>query len=206
MKISEKHLDALQELINIGVGRGAKVLNTVLHSHIRLQVPVVKIVTLDELKEEMLRRGESRLSSVNLDFKGNCNGNAELIFPSESASRLVNLFSEEEEPESNLDSIRVGTLCEIGNIVLNALMGSISNLLSLRLSYTVPNYIEGSIEELAPSFRPSGDSVIFLAWTNFTIDVHEITGSFVLFLEVSSFDKLLSAIDALNEKAEAAIQ
>ena len=199
MNISEKHLDALQELINIGVGRGAKVLNTVLQSHISLEVPIVKVVTLDELREEMRSRGGSRLSSVSLDFKGNCNGNAELIFSSEGASKLVNLFAEEEEPESNLDSIRVGTLCEIGNIVLNALMGSISNMLSLRLSYTVPNYVEGSIGDLAPSFRIPSDSVIFLAWANFTIDVHEVTGSFVLFMEVASFDKLLTAIDALNE-------
>lgn len=194
----DKQIDVLKELINIGVGRGANVLNTMLHSHIRLQVPFVSILSSAELRQKMEIHSGKRLSAVNLTFKGSFSGIAELIFPSESASKLVTAFTGEGAGVEDLDSIRAGTLCEIGNIVLNALLGSISNLLQLHLNYSVPNYVEGNIDNLLPPHQVSSSSVILLARTRFTIEELEIDGDFVLFLEVGSFDKLLASINAFS--------
>jgi chemotaxis protein CheC len=55
MDLTADQIDALKELINIGIGRAAGVLNTMLHSHIRLRVPVVEIFSPSALKEEMQR-------------------------------------------------------------------------------------------------------------------------------------------------------
>ena len=43
MKVTSYQVDALTELINIGVGRAAGMLNQILEAHIQLQVPSVKI-------------------------------------------------------------------------------------------------------------------------------------------------------------------
>ena len=198
MKVTENELDALTEMINIGIGRGANVLNAMLDSHIQLSVPEVRLLSLEELHEEMKVHGNGRLSAVNLSFNGEIKGNAELIFPAESASNLVAVFTGEENEDSDLDAIRAGALCEIGNVVLNAVMGSVSNLLQLRFNYTVPNYLEGTFDTLLPDYDSSTDSSILLVRTRFLVQELEIQGDIVLFLKVGSFEQLLTAIDVID--------
>lgn len=194
MQSTIEQLDSLREIINIGVGRGADVLNTMLNSHISLQVPFVKVLSKEELEEEMKGHEKNQLSVVRLGFKGNTSGSSELIFTSESASKLITAFTGEESESFDLDSIRAGTLTEIGNIVLNAVVGSISNMLNLHLKYSVPNYMEGNTKNLFPKDIDS-DSVILLAKTRFKIEEFKIEGDIALFFELGGFDLLLNSID-----------
>ena len=194
MQSTIEQIDSLREIINIGVGRGADVLNTMLNSHISLQVPFVKVLSKEELEEEMKGHEKNQLSVVRLGFKGNTSGSSELIFTSESASKLITAFTGEESESFDLDSIRAGTLTEIGNIVLNAVVGSISNMLNLHLKYSVPNYMEGNTKNLFPK-DIDPDSVILLAKTRFKIEEFKIEGDIALFFELGGFDLLLNSID-----------
>ncbi len=53
MNISANQIDALKELVNIGIGRAAGVLNQMVSAHIKLQVPRIQIITLRDLTEEI---------------------------------------------------------------------------------------------------------------------------------------------------------
>ena len=150
MKCAADKIEVLKEMINIGVGRVADLLNTMLCSHIRLEVPSLKILSSDELETELCKCGNERLSCINLPFKGDVIGVAELVFPAESASKFVIALTGEEADNIDMDSIRAGTLSEVGNIVLNAVMGTISNLLGFKLRYSVPSYTEGNFNSLLP--------------------------------------------------------
>ncbi len=193
-------LDALSELINIGVGRSAEVLNTMLNSHIDLQVPFVKILLSDDFRKEIEALGSDSLSAVHLAFKGKFSGTAQLIFPAATASKLVTTVTGEEVRSESLDEIRSGTLCEIGNIVLNGLMGSISNVLKMQLKYSVPTYLEGRIENLTSARgNMASDTKILLARTHFTIKKLKIEGDIIVFFETGALDALLIEIGALNK-------
>ena len=200
MRCTSEQIDALKEMISIGVGKGANVLGTMLDSHIRLGVPSLKLLSPDEFGEEIKEYGDESLSSVNLPFRGNFSGIAELIFPSESASRFIAVFTREEGEDTDIDSIRAGTLSEVGNIVLNAVMGTISNLLGSKLTYSIPSYSEGSFDTLLPLHTMMPDATVLLARTHFDVGNLEIEGNIILFFEVGSFDKLLSAIDTKTEE------
>ena len=192
-------LDALSELINIGVGRSAEVLNTMLNSHIDLQVPFVKILLSDDFRKEIEALGSDSLSAVHLAFKGKFSGTAQLIFPAATASKLVTTVTGEEVRSESLDEIRSGTLCEIGNIVLNGLMGSISNVLKMQLKYSVPTYLEGKIENLTSARgNMASDTKILLARTHFTIKELKIEGDIIVFFETGALDALLIEIGTLN--------
>jgi chemotaxis protein CheC len=191
-------IDALRELLNIGVGRAASVLNTMLNSHIKLQVPLVKIVSRQELKEELESVGSGTLSSVNLPFRGIFSGNAKLIFPAESALKLVVALTGEEPNTEDLDTIRAGTLAEIGNIVLNSVMGSISNMLKLSLDYSVPNYHEGGVNSLFDPEKMESDTVFLIARTSFTVEKLNVDGDIVIFFEVGSFEKFIGSLNELS--------
>ncbi len=196
MHLTDDQIDALQELVNIGVGRAASVLNEMVEARIILQIPFIKVLSPLNLKEELEGRFniEDYLAAVRLGFTGSFCGAAELVFPTESASTLVAVLTGEEMGTPDLDAVRIGTLSEVGNIVINGVIGSITNVLKQHLNYTMPVYIEDTIENLLTSDSDSNVAIL-LAQTRFTIEKLQILGDIILIFELSSFDALLEAID-----------
>jgi chemotaxis protein CheC len=195
--ITADQLDALQEFINIGVGRAAAMLNEMVESRILLNVPVVKVFDGVQLKQELIARfNNHRFAAVRLNFTGSFSGSAELIFPTESASTLVSLLTGEDRNSPDLDAVKIGTLTEVGNIVINGVIGSVSNLLKQRMDYSLPMYSEDTISNLLLSNYPIDMNTVFLlAQTGFEIEQLEIVGEIILIFEMTSFGALLSAID-----------
>ena len=101
-----------------------------------------------------------------------------------------------EEPGTpDLDSVRAGTLSEVGNIVINGVMGSFGNLLHIPLTYELPFYFEGAPEHLLKFQNAEPDLTMLLAHTRFSVQDLEIQGTILLVFEVRSFDSLLEAVD-----------
>jgi chemotaxis protein CheC len=189
-------LEALQELLNIGVGRSAAMLNRMVGVHVRLQVPLVKVLPESELIWELQQHlGPERVAAVRLGFSGSFNGIAHLVFPAPSAARLVAaLMSEDPEAQDDLDAIKVGTLSEVGNVVLNGVMGEISNLLHQQLKYSIPTYAEAWATNLLSSPDVGRQVTILLAQARFSIEQFLVTGDIILLFNIDSFDVLLSAM------------
>jgi chemotaxis protein CheC len=201
MNLTIEQIEALQEIINIGVGQAAGVLNEMLSSHITLQIPFIKTFSPNLVKQELeLKLGKGKFSAVELEFFGSVNGNAELVFPTDSAAELVSIVSDEdmEVSESDLDELKVGALTEIGNIVISGVMGAISNLLSQDLEYFLPSYIEGNIETLIKNKNLEKHSTLVLAQTRFFIEETKIQGDIILIFHLGSFHKILEALQKLN--------
>jgi chemotaxis protein CheC len=192
-----EQLDALQEIVNIGIGRAAAMLNEMVDAPIMLEVPIIKLLSADQLRQVMLDRFNSQsISAVRLGFYGSLSGTAELMFPTDSASVLVAVLTGEDLDSPDLDAVKIGTLSEIGNIVINGVIGSISNILEQRMEYKIPSYCEDTIENLLSSERNMTDDVVFiLAQARFAIEQLEIVGDIILIFEMKTFDNLLKAID-----------
>lgn len=197
MKLTSDQLDALQELVNVGVGQAAGMLNEMIEFRIHLQVPVLQLLTPDELQEKLGQRlGQGQLSAVQLDFKGSFSGMAQLVFPTESAATLVAVLTGEKLTSPDLDSLKIGTLTEVGNIVINGVMGSIGNMLVQPLHYEVPTYIEEDMAHLMP--HEQADSTVILAQARFNVEELQVQGDIVLFFNFGSFDTLLMAINNIT--------
>lgn len=203
MKQYQENIDVLQELINIGIGKAAGMLNEMLATHVILQVPVIRILSQQDLDRELGEISRNSLSAVRMGFNGSFSGNALLLFPPDSANNLVSVLTGEDSIEDDMDAIRTGTLTEIGNILINCVMGSISNAIGKQLSYSVPSYLEDSLlNMLQQNNESSRDATIILAKTHFIIEEHFINGDIILFFEVGSFDALLDSIELLIEKTQ----
>jgi chemotaxis protein CheC len=197
----QENLEVLQELINIGIGKAAGMLNEMLDTHIILQVPIIRIISQQDIEGELGELSGNTLSAVRMRFKGSFSGNALLLFPPDSANNLVSVLTGEDSFEDDMDAIRTGTLTEIGNILINCVMGSISNAFGKQLSYSVPSYIEDSLlNMLQRNNEDARNATIILASTHFIIEEHLINGDIILFFEVGSFDALLDCIELLMEK------
>ncbi len=197
MEPTANQLDALKELINIGVGKGAEVLNSILNSHIDLSVPFVRIVSKKEFPEELQKISRGNLASVDQGFKGMFNGTTQLVFSAESASKLVSALTGDIDFTEDFDTIRSGTMCEVGNVVLNGVMGSLSNMFETDLTYTVPNFREGTVQKVFNPANEKIDSLILLARTNFSVQELEINGDLVLYFEFGALETILMALEKL---------
>ncbi len=201
--ISSEQLDALKEMVSVGMGQAADILNEMLESHIELKIPSLSVVKSSEFKESDIYKDldGDKLTSVSLGFKGSFNGNSTLVFPEKSAANLVSALTDEESGSSGMDSITAGTLSEIGNIVINGVMGSISNYLTNSVDYSLPNYMEGELLDLLKlrdlSGDSSGDSLMLLAETSFNVQNLKVDGSIFIVFEFGSFGSILEEIDKL---------
>lgn len=196
--LSEELLDALKEIINIGVGKAAGTMNELLGHHIALEVPQVSIIQPDTLGTEAVPHQHETVSLVTLEFSGQFSGITTLLFTPDSASKLIDLLVGEETPLDELDAIKTGTLTEVGNILLNAVMGSIGNVLKSRLTYALPSYREGTVADVILPLVGQ-ESAVLEVTTRFTVQDRQIVGEFLLMFEVGSFERFIEALDkALN--------
>jgi chemotaxis protein CheC len=195
MQLTNDQIDALKEVVNIGVGRAASMLNEMVDSRIILEIPYIKILSAADLQQELVQKFDHDcFAAVRQSFTGSFSGVAELVFPTQSASKLVSVLTGENLGSPDLDAVKIGTLSEIGNIVINSVMGSISNVLKQHMNYALPVYLEDTVQNLLTSNNIS-NSTILLAQASFTIEQLEIMGDIILIFEVNSFDALLGAIE-----------
>lgn len=206
MNTSPAQIDAFKELINIGVGCAAGSLNQMCGKHIQLRVPEVKIVGSEDKASlfETSAGGGEHIAAVRMSFSGGFSGSAELVFPTESAGKLVSLLTGEAD-SIELDALRSATLTEVGNIVLNGVLGSMMNVLGDHVVYDVPCYIEATSSELTGSMSSQG-SALLLAQTQFLIgqskfEIGEqaVTGEVNLLFGVDCFEALSQKIETLVE-------
>jgi chemotaxis protein CheC len=199
VELTADEIDALKELINIGVGNAAGMLNEMLQFPIQLQIPDVELLSPIELQSELKKRfGIDLLSVVQLGFNGSFSGSAQLLFPTESAVNLVSVLTGEDKASPDLDSLKISTLSEVGNMLINGVMGSIGNVLDQPLDYEVPYYSEEEIEELLAKEQSLEYGTVLLAPAHFSIEELQIHGDILLFFDAGSFKVLLEAISAVS--------
>jgi chemotaxis protein CheC len=189
-----EQLAALSEILNIGVGSAAELLCEMLRSRVLLQVPEVRLLQLEELHRDFPELAAPRLAAVEMPFRGLLSGTSALLFPAHSAAELVNALTPDGDPSDDLDAIRAATLTEVGNIVLNGVMGAMANTLSTRFSYTLPTFAERTVAEL---WRADAEQSVLLARTRFRVESTEIEGDVLVLLEVGCLDEMLRAVDRL---------
>jgi len=190
MELSILQLDALKELINIGVGNGANLLNQILKQSIILSTIDVSIVDVTELNT--VTCFDNNASTVLMSFDGQLTGKAKLIFPNNDALRLLDLIAPWINIDTSIGQVKKNVLMEVGNIVINGVIGSISNALKITSNYSLPQYYQGDIMS---QFKSSVSGTVILANTQYEIESHEIKGSLLIFLEVNSFQTLSHLLD-----------
>lgn len=197
IELTTMQVDALTEIVNIGVGRAANSLSDIVGEHISLKVPRVDVFMLEKLPEALAAFEQDRHSSVTQEFRGDFKGTSALVFPPESALRLVTALAGEETDHSTLDAVRSGTLVEIGNIVINAILGTMGNMLGSNFIFSLPEYRE--IKDIKNILAMNGQRIetgfIMLAEANFHISSLEINGYIFILFKLDSLKSLISMID-----------
>lgn len=198
MHLTTEQLDALQELLNMGVGRAADSLNQMTEKPIRLQTPKIQIGTMQDLVSGFILGESDKLSAIRLPFCGAFSGSAFIVFLSDGAAQLVNHLTGEAGNLESLDVLKEATLTEVGNILLNGVMGTVVNVLNQPLTYSVPTYIEASMENLLEMDSSQASEYILWTQTQCTIEEFNTTGVILLMFGVRDLILLQSALAELT--------
>jgi len=194
--LNNEQLDLFTELINIGVGKAAKLLNELISSPIKLSIPKIIVERPIDLVEKLKPGKSTTYYAVKLQFEGSFNGIAEIVFPSESGNNLVSILTGEEPYSDELDGLRAGTLNEVANMLLNGVMGTISNIIKEDFNYSIPVYSEDIFENLFID-PTSEDKIVLFGETHFVVESADIEGDIIVLLELFYFESLKSELNRL---------
>ena len=192
--LTEVEEDALAEIANLGVSRAANSLRQMLGEQVFLAVPKVQIVGR-QAASTLVGRGSrtSRLVAVQQSFDGPFAGKALLIFPEEQSLELVRTIVGDQHSLEDVIDLEQEALAETGNIILNACLATIANLLRRTMHMSLPVVVRGSGETLFGGGTDEDNLVLFL-YIDFRTKARDIQGFIALLMDLPSITALKAIV------------
>lgn len=194
--LDDLEIDALTELVNIGVSRAATSLRDMVGEQVHLSVPRIALVDREEAIKIIVAQDERQLVAVHQVFQGDITGRALLIFPETNSLELVRAVTGGDLPLEDIIELEQEALAETGNIILNGCLSTMANLLQRSLKMSLPEILRGQGPEFFDLDPPpdAGDVVMFL-YINFAVRERDIQGYIAMLLDMPSIAALKTLLD-----------
>jgi len=197
LDLSTDQQDALIELINIGFGRAAAALSKLTGHRVQLEVPQVAMCPMEEMAERLRPLLGNELATVHQIFSGPVGGDALLVLDQHSASILKELLTSEPALPLAIDRSAREVVTEIGNILLNACLGTFGNLLKVQVSFAVPHLTLETLDGVVNSIAVDREGLRYalIVHSSFRLRNSSLTGYLVIILGVASMERLIDALE-----------
>jgi chemotaxis protein CheC len=220
MELSSSQSDILNELLNIAMGKTASVLSQMIGRTININIPKSLLVSRQKLaslfEEKYHKNPQEDMLGVTLDFSGNCSGSTTLFFEQHQGKTLVDKLIVQQDEDWDFDDIQESeksdeqgllsdtdreALLEVGNMLINALMGTIGNLLGMYFDYSLPELqVPYKLDDIKPGENKNDIKDTLVLETHFIDQSEEIEGHLIIMFSLGEFTQnLLNAIDNMAE-------
>jgi chemotaxis protein CheC len=205
MELTDTQQDALTELINIGYGRAAGALSELTGYRITLEVPRLKMFSIEDIGPQLSRMISGEVASVTQVFSGPLSGNALLLLDERAAVMLSELLTDDVSPSGAFDSGAREIITEVGNILLNALLGVFGNLLQVHVTFTVPRLSVDTVDSLLQSITVQEEELRYalMVHTRFYLRASNVTGYLIMILGITSLDRMLAELEKWEQRQRA---
>ena len=189
--LSTLQLDALTELVNIGVSRAANSLREMVGKEVVLSVPRVELVARERAVQILCEREARKLVAVHQTFDGDITGRVLLIFPETKSLEIVRVVAGADLSLEDVIDLEQEALAETGNIILNGCLATIANMLDRSLKMSLPEVLRGEAAHFfnLPPPPDAGDLVLFV-YINFAVQEHDIRGYIAMLMDMPSLEAL----------------
>jgi chemotaxis protein CheC len=161
-----------------------------------LDVPQISILSIHDLSGVMSSM-YSDLAAVEQQFSGGLHGDVVLIMDLDVASVFIDLLSGGPGVSRQLTFSDREALLEVGNILLNAYIGSFGNLLKTQVNVSIPLLHMHSLEKLLTMIEDEGKNpYVLLVKTKFLLNNGSVVGHVALIIEADSLDDLFQSIES----------
>jgi chemotaxis protein CheC len=188
--------DAAAELFNIGMGRAAASLSRMVGDEVELSIPHVEILTVETLLERLAQQGVDDVSLVVQRFEGMFTGEALLVFPYEQSLELVRVLLSEATALEHITELERDVLAEVGNVLINACLGSLANVLGDEFAASTPAFESGAARNVLRRGRGIQEHVLF-AEVRFSVRSRDLHGLVVFTLPLDSLEHFRASIARL---------
>jgi chemotaxis protein CheC len=200
MEISDVTRDILTELINSGMGRAAKSLNEHLDHEIDLSVPIVHVLDYHEMSAYIERVGKAPYVNVVQSFHGELSGKGIVSFPILKGKTLVNMLLESSDDISSDFSVdEEEAICEVGNMIINAVQGVISDMIQQEVECRLPAMFVS--RELIPGNILDRENIYIVGETVLAVRGVNVEGRILLIYAYEKLDLLTRLFVDLYEEA-----
>ena len=204
MELTATQQDALIELLNIGFGRAAASLSQLTGHRVVLEVPQVSVHAIAELETALRSVVQNDVASVHQIFSGPVAGDALLLLDYQAAGMLKELLTNEAPLPLPIDASAREVLTEVGNILLNACLGTFGNLLQVQVSFSIPHLNLESVGQVLRSLLVNREGLRYalVVHAGFRLRDAEVMGYLVIVLSVASLDRLIRAVEAWEARED----
>jgi len=194
--LTDLHIDALSEVFNIGAGRAAASLSDIVGEEVKLSVPQVEICSTTEISAKTTMMGTDRFGAVHQTFSGSFEADAILLFTEEHALEIVRDMMGSQISLEDLPEFEQEAMCELGNIILNACLSAMADVLNIPLNCSLPDYTVASTEEI---FRrvceDPGQPFVMLLHIDLAIEKRHSEGHLIFLMSSTSLEDLIAQIE-----------
>lgn len=196
MPISDVQLDALTEIFNVGAGRAASSLSDIVGDEVLLSVPRVEFYRASEINAGVLSLNSARLGSVQQRFKGPFNMSASLLFTEERALEIVQEMLGSQVQMEDLVEYEQEAMCEVGNIILNACLSAMADMLTISFESTLPEYSSDEPDVvIGRIISDVANPLVLILHMNMIIEKRRSQGTLIFWLSSSSLRELMLHLD-----------
>jgi len=227
--LTELEHDALLEIFNIGVGQAAAAMSGIVNEEVTMSVPSISFLSrgdaaqlLDEAHRNNAAGGSGtagnssgnsggnsggdsangeRICGVSQHYEGAFSTEALLMFPEFKSLEIVRLMVGEAVPLAELTGMEQEAMSEIGNIILNACVGTLANIFEHELQGSLPVYHLGTSDEILDATGTRADTVVMMLHIDFILQKHQIHGYVAFILDVTALTDLKDHIVRYLDRA-----
>lgn len=196
--LNNVQMDMLKEISNIGMGHAATALSQMIGHPVQLRVPHITVTEISRVPD-CLGGAEKMTVGITLQILGDARGSIMLLFPEESAHRLLGELLKEQSRALIMNEVTISTLKEVGNILASAYLSALGNMLHKTLIPSIPllaHDMAGAVVDYVLIDLSKSSDLAMLVETDFTGDRSSgpaIKGHFFLLPDPSTLEIFLDA-------------
>ncbi|MBN2801004.1 MAG: chemotaxis protein CheC [Deltaproteobacteria bacterium] len=202
-QLSAEELELLHELINIAFGRAVADLQHLIDIFVVLRPPEADLFDAHRvralLEEHIARFGDTAF--IEQPFYGDFRGKGLLVLPGGAGRDLISILDPEYDGTAPSKVLEEETLLEVGNILIGACIGQLSELLDTHSTYAPPRVIHLTPEEgIREEDLFTNGSFSLVLRTSFEFEHRNVEGFLLLISESTTFTWLREALALALER------
>ncbi len=192
--LNQEQQEALQEIVNIGMGQAGASIAQVLDHFVQLSIPRILALRPEDLGAALTRTvGAGQVSAVRQAFHSRVRGEAIAIYGGQRCDDLADLMGYEGMPDH---ATKLELLLDVSNILIGACLRGIAEQLSSEISFSAPSLLADGVpvERLLCIEEASWDNALLLE-VNFSLEQRSFACHLVMLMTEGEVDILAAGLD-----------
>lgn len=201
VNLNTEQLDALREIGNIGGGNAATALSQLLNKRVAVNIPSVKLLSLEEAGgSDFLIKAEELSIAVSLRILGKLKGGMIVLFPQRSALLMIDILMQRKVGSTEIFTLTdESVLSECAHIVCCSYLNAVGEFLGLyqlvpSITQTTVDKVERISKVLIKKFIGEDVRYVLPIENHLSIEDIELNLFVIFLLEYESLTKILGMV------------